>query len=111
MTAGQWYRCGFQASSQSDIDGVMLSGQVLLDFGSGIPQSVYFMGSQGIDTQNGVPIGAGEALIFQSQPFFVPSVPSAGGYLLINVLLVKPIERGLLHIGRAFCRSVDDPYR
>jgi lysophospholipase L1-like esterase len=111
MQANQWYRCGFQAFSQADLNGLNLSGQAFLNFGAGTAQSVYFMSSQGTARDNGLPLLAGQAITFESQPFIVPAVPLVGGYLFINGLFSSAVNNQTISIGRAFCKIVPNPYQ
>jgi lysophospholipase L1-like esterase len=111
MQAGQWYRCGFQVFSDSTLEGLNLSGQVFLNFGAGSTPSIYFMASQGALWENGIPMVAGQALTFESQPFSVPAVPTAGAWLFINGLFVRPVTHQRISIGRAFCKIVPNPYQ
>jgi lysophospholipase L1-like esterase len=112
MHANQWYRCGFQAFSQSDLNGLNLSGTAFLNFGNGAePDSVYFLSTQGSVRENGLPLSAGLALTFESQPFYVPVAPAAGGYLFINGFFSSAVSNQTISIGRAFCRTVPSPYQ
>jgi hypothetical protein len=112
MQANEWYRCGFQMFSQSDLNMLNVSGAVFLNFGSGsAPNTVYFLSSQGTDRENGLPLLAGEVLSFESQPFFVPAAPIAGGYLFINGFLSGSVNNQKISIGRSFCRIVPNPYQ
>jgi lysophospholipase L1-like esterase len=110
MQANQWYRCGFQAFAQSDLNGLSLSGQAFLNFGAGVVPSVYFMSTQGTARDNGLPLLAGQVFTFESQPFFVPAVPLIGGYLFVNGLFSSAVSNQTISIGRAFCRIVPSPY-
>jgi lysophospholipase L1-like esterase len=109
MQPNQWYQCGFQASSEADVQGLNLSGQVFLNFGVGVVPSIYFMSGQGYERQNGIPMTGGGVLTFESQPFFVPAAP-AGGWLFINGWFSSPVTDQTISIGRAFCRVVPSPY-
>lgn len=111
MQANQWYRCGFQVFSQAALNGLNLSGQVFLNFGPGVTPSIYFMNGQGTQRQNGIPMIPGQVLTFESQPFFVPVAPTAGGWLFINGLFVGTVTNQRISIGRAFCRIVPNPYQ
>jgi lysophospholipase L1-like esterase len=111
MQANQWYRCGFKAFAQSDLNGLNLSGQVFLNFGAGVAPSVYFMSSQGTARDNGLPLLAGQVFTFESQPFFVPAVPLVGGYLFINGVFSSAVNNQTISIGRSFCRIVPNPYQ
>jgi lysophospholipase L1-like esterase len=110
MQAAQWYRCGFQAFAQSDLNGLSLSGQAFLNFGAGVVPSVYFMSTQGTAPDNGLPLLAGQVLTFVSQPFFVPAVPLVGGYLFVNGRFSSAVNNQTISIGRAFCKIVPNPY-
>jgi lysophospholipase L1-like esterase len=111
MQPNQWYRCGFQAVSQSDSSGLSLSGQVFLNFGGGTVPSIYFMSTQGNARDNGLPLLAGQVFTFESQPFFVPAVPLVGGYLFINGVFSSAENNQTISMGRAFCTIVPNPYQ
>jgi lysophospholipase L1-like esterase len=111
MMANQWYRCGFQAFAQSNLTALNLSGQTFLNFGNGIVPSVYFMAAVGAGPDNGLPMQAGQVLTFESQPFFVPSVPLEGSYLFINGVFSGTVNNQTISVGRAFCWTVPSPYQ
>jgi lysophospholipase L1-like esterase len=111
MQANQWYRCGFQAFSQSDLNGLSLSGAAFLNFGPGATPTVYFLSTQGAVRDNGLPLQAGQVVTFESQPFYVPTAPVAGSYLFINGRFSSSANNQKISIGRAFCRIAPNPYQ
>jgi lysophospholipase L1-like esterase len=110
MRANQWYQCGFQAFSNGPLTALNLSGQIFLNFDSKWLSSVYFMGAQGSTWENGIPWVAGQALTFESQPFFVSQPPAVGAWLFVNGVFSGTASGQTLSLGRAFCNIVANPY-
>ncbi len=110
MSAGEWYRCGFQVFSPQSALPVNFSGQVFLNFGGGNAPSVYFMASQGALWENGTPFTPGQSLTFESQPFLVSAVPATGGWLFVNGIFSSAVQSAGASLGRAFCWTVENPY-
>ncbi len=110
MTAGRWYRCGFELRARSELRHLQFQGQVFLNFGAGGALSVYFMSPTAPAYSNGMLLESGGVLQFLSQPFFLRDVPRAGAYLFISGRLSGPAANHRLSLGRATCQIVDSPY-
>ncbi len=111
MQAGKWYQCGFQVTPRTSISQLNISGQIFLNFGSLVTTSVYFMSPTAAQYDNGFLMAAGEPIELLSQPFFIPTQPSQGGYLFINGTFKSATQNQTISIGRAYCNVVPNPYQ
>jgi lysophospholipase L1-like esterase len=110
MVPGSWYRCGFELVGYDDLSNLNVNGTVWLRLADATQISVYFMASGGAQVENGTPVQLGSPLQYLSQPFLVPQAVS-GGYLFINGLFSGSPGAQKFSIGRAMCRTVDNPYQ
>ena len=111
MQAGKWYQCGFQVTPRTSISQLNIYGQIFLNFGNLVTTSVYFMSPTAAQYDNGFLMVAGEPIELISQPFFIPTQPSQGGYLFINGTFKGGIQDQTISIGRAYCNVVPNPYQ
>jgi len=110
MRVGSWYRCGFELLADSDLHGLNLSGQIMLQLADGSRPSVGFMGSSAAQYDNGTPLAAGDTLEYLSQPFVVPQAVTAA-YFFIDGYFSAAAGGDSISLGRAFCRVLENPYQ
>src|SRR5262249_50184894 len=110
MTPGSWYRCGFELLANKDLAALNLRGQVFLQFADGSTPSVGFMGTGGVQYDNGTPLASGTTLEYLSQPFLVPQSVVAS-YLFIVGYFSGHANGDSFSLGRALCRTVANPYQ